>query len=152
VPNGATIVKGTFISGTVDSLKAEDGDYWVQGAAYDPTDPLAVINSLLYTDTNVSQSSYAVGRIKVAEKTNSANTKFRVRAVKANGGFVMLADNVPGSFTNITIQADFPQPVSDFINGANNNSMRLEIRNSSSNKLAGFFRHSVDLVQWDLYP
>jgi hypothetical protein len=71
--------------------------------------------------------------------------------MKANGGFVTLAD-VPGTGYYIRIQADFPQPVSDFINGANNNSMRLEIRNSSSNKLAGFFRHSVDLVQWNLYP
>jgi hypothetical protein len=151
-PNNATVVKGSYNSGSLQSFQSVDADYWVQGAAYDPIDPLAVINSVLNTDTNVNSSSYGSGMATVVEKSNNAATKFRVRAMKSNGQWVALADNVNGSLNDVTIATALPTPISDLIDAANGNRMRLEIRNSSNNRLAGFFRHSVNQVKWDLTP
>jgi len=151
-PNAATTLKGTHTSGDVASLAADDDNYWVQGARYDPTDPLAVINSVLLADTNVGSPSYSAGEIAVVEKTNNLNTTFRLRAVKATGELVTLLDNVPGSATDVLLTAPLPEPVTLFIDAGHGNRMRLEIRNSASNRLAGFHRHSIDLVKWTLNP
>jgi photosystem II stability/assembly factor-like uncharacterized protein len=152
VPNEAITLKGTFNSGTLASLAADDDDYWIQGAEYDPTDPLAVINSLLLASTNTDGTTYSQGLVTVIQKSNSTQTKYRIRALRADGGFVILADNIPGSFTETLTQVSLPNPVSDFINAGSGNKMSLEIRNASSNRLAGFFRHSIDLVSWTLSP
>jgi hypothetical protein len=151
-PTAATTLKGTYNSGNLSSFTADDDNYWVQGAQYDPTDPLAVINSTLQADTNVSKTAYSSGKIKVVEKTNTTQAKYRIRAAKAAGGFAVLVDNQPTGFTESTFAPNLPSPISDLIDNTNNKRMRLEIRAASNNKLAGFFRHSIDMTEWELIP
>jgi len=147
-----TILKGTYNSGDVNSFTADDDNYYVVGAQYDPTDPLAVINATVRLDGHASASSYSSGEFKITEKCNTTQAKYRVRLVKAAGGFATVVDNVATGFTETTFNSAIPSPVSDFILASDSNRLRTEARAASSNKLAGFFRYSIDLAQWTLTP
>jgi hypothetical protein len=151
-PTNAVVLKGQYNAGTLKSLRQDDWDYWVQEAGYDPSDPLAVINSALLCETEAANPAYGSGKVKVVEHTYTEKAKFRMRAIKADGSYVVLADNVPSGFQDVVIERDFPQPVSDFIDEANQNRLRLELRCASSNRSAGFLKHYIDLVEWVLTP
>jgi hypothetical protein len=151
-PTAVQVLKGTYNSGDLNSFVADDDNYYVVGAQYDPTDPLAVINATVQLDTNVASASYASGLFIVIEKTNTTQAKYRIRAVKAAGGFAVLIDNVQTGFSEVTLNPSFPSPVSEFINTADNNRMRVESRAASGNRVAGFFRYSIDFANWQLTP
>jgi len=151
-PDGVRTVKGTFLSGTLQSFMADDGDYWVQSAQYDPTDPTAFLNSMLTTDTHVGAFTFASGHVKTVQKSNTTNTVYRLRALKNSGNFYTVADNVQSSFSDVAVEGDLPSPISDFVDGTQGNRMRLELRNATANRLAGFFTHYTDLVEWSLSP
>jgi hypothetical protein len=151
-PDSVAIIKGSLRAGSLASLAADDDDYYVVAAQYDPGDPASFVVSMIWTDAHVQGSQYSSGRVKVVEKTNNRNSVFRIRAHRADGSFVALADNIEGSFQDVLIEAVLPPPISELIDAANGNRMRLELRNASSNRLAGFFQHFVDLAQWELTP
>jgi hypothetical protein len=151
-PNAVVVVKGTYNSGDLGSFVSDDDNYYVVGAAYDPTDPAAVINGTLQLDSNASAPRYTSGDLKVIEKCTTTNAVYRVRAYKTDGSFATLADNVRTALTETTLDNPLPNPVSDFIDAANGNRLRAQIRAASANRLAGFFSYSVDLVNWTLTP
>jgi len=152
LPSSVTTVKGTYVSGSVQSLAAADGDAWLQAAQYDPSDPTAFLNSSFYADGYAAASSYNSAEIAALIRSTSANTTYRIRAMRPDGTWFSAASNVPGSLTYVLIERDVPKPVSQFINSASGNFLRLEIRNSTPNRAGGFFRHYTDLVQWELTP
>jgi hypothetical protein len=150
--NAFVVVKGTHQSGDVNSFTADDDNYLNVGAQYDPTDPLAVINATVRMDGNASAGSYSSGLFRVKEKCNTTQAKYRVRLFKSNGGFATPVDGVQTAFTETLFEPAIPSPVGDFIDGANGNRVRSETRAATSNKLAGFFRYSIDLAQWEFVP
>lgn len=146
------IVKGTYNSGDLASLAADDDNYYVVAAQYDPTDPLAVINSTIRGDGHSAAAGYTSGKLLMIEKCNTTQAKYRIRAVKAAGGFATLVDGVATSFSESVFDSALPPPISDFIDAALGNRLRVEWRAATGNRVAGFFRHSTDQVQWTLTP
>jgi hypothetical protein len=149
--NAATVLKGTYNSGTTASFAADDDNYYVVGAQYDPTDPLAVINATVRCDGNASAGSYTSGKVKLIEKCTTTQAKYRVRAIKPGGGFATLMDNVGTQFTESSFDLAL-SPVNDFIDTGNGNRLRVDTRAATNNKLAGFFIYRIDLLLWELTP
>jgi plastocyanin len=152
VPSAASVLKGTWNSGDLESFVSDDDNYYVVGAQYDPTDPLAVINATVRCDGNASAGSYSSGKLLLIEKCTTTQAKYRVRAIKSSGGFATLLDNVPTGFAESSFDLALPNPVSDFIDAANGNRLRVDTRAASNNKLAGFFIYRIDLLNWVLTP
>jgi hypothetical protein len=151
-PESVTLVKGRYKSGDAASLAAEDGNYYHTNAVYDPSDPLAFLNSQISCDATAASNDYYAGHLKVVTKTSITSTKFRVRAYQFDSGlWHIVANDVPGSLTNLTIEGDLPLPIGNFIDDAAR-TIRAEVRNSTPNRTAGFFFHWTDLVEWTLTP
>jgi len=146
------VLKGTYNSGDLTSFLSDDDNYFVVGAAYDPSDPLAVINATVRVIGYANDSAYSSGKFAVIQKTNTTQAKYRVRANKATGGFATLLDGAPTSFSEQLFDNALPSPVSDFVDPSNGNMVSCDLRAASGNRLAGFFRYSIEYAVWKLTP
>jgi hypothetical protein len=146
--NSLSVAKGRQNGGSLASLQEDDGDYLSIGAQYDPSNPEAVISAVIVCSGNALNSTYSSGQLIAVQKCTTIQAKYRVRAVRPDGSYVTIMDNVNASLTDQRYELPLPSAVSDFIDFANGNRVRAELRAASSNRFAGFFRYDLDQMVW----